>query len=50
VAQVAVKMPPKGGHGWDELAAFTVDLAEPEKLVNPSAVPLEQVKRQGPRR
>ncbi len=49
VAQVAVKMPPKGGHGWDELAAFTVDL-EPEKTVKPSAVPLVEVKRQGLRR
>ena len=41
VAQVAVKMPAKGGHGWEELAAFTVEM-EPEKTekkVKPVAVP-----------
>ena len=38
VAQVAVKMPPKGGHGWDELAAFTVDL-EDKPEVKPAQVP-----------
>lgn len=31
VAQVALKMSPKGGHSWDDLAAFTVALDDPVK-------------------
>lgn len=31
VAQVAVKMPAKGGHSWEDLAAFTVALDDPVK-------------------
>jgi hypothetical protein len=44
VALVAAKMPPKGGHSWEDLASFVTDLDKPVKPV--PAAPVEvQAKR-----
>lgn len=43
VALVAAKMPPKGGHSWEDLASFVADLDKPVKPV--PAAPEVQAKR-----